>query len=121
MNDELRNIHRKKNMNMIVNFQNSNQGGTHWVAVIVKDNKNYYFDAYGNEPSDEIRKLLGNNIMRSTYEIQNYNTFSCGELSILTIYLLVVKHMNYIDIVMTMLDESEKYNKKRRINNNIGE
>jgi len=31
----------------IVNLQNSNQGGSHWVAYYKNNNKKYYFNSYG--------------------------------------------------------------------------
>lgn len=134
MNDEIDEIHenlifmdneilskRLNEMNFIVNFQNSNQGGTHWVCVIVHKNKNYYFDPYGAEVPNNIRKFLGKNITRSNYQIQNYNTFSCGEFCILVIYLVVEKGMKYEDVIFTMLDKADDYNIKNNIINRVGE
>lgn len=122
MNDEIKNVKRTKNLNFIAGYCDSNEPGvTHWISVIIRNNCNYFFDSYGNDMPDSIREFLGPDVTRSTYQIQNYNTYSCGQLSILVIYLLVVKKMKYTDIILNMLDASEKYNKKENINNNVGE
>ena len=31
-----------------VNIDNGSQGGTHWTCFIVKDNKSFYYDSFGN-------------------------------------------------------------------------
>jgi len=122
MNDEINNIKRTKNINFIAGYCDTNEPGvTHWIAVIIRNNINYFFDSYGNDMPDTIREFLGPNVTRSTYQIQNYNTYACGQLSILVIYLLVVKKMKYVDVIMNMLDASEKYNQQESINNNVGE
>ena len=87
-------------MNLILAFADTYEDGTtHWTAVIVHKNKNYYFDSYGADTPDSVRHLLGSNIVRSTYVIQNYDTYSSGEFSMLMIFLLVVRNMQYFDIV----------------------
>lgn len=122
MNDKIKFIKRTANLNFIAGYCDSNEPGvTHWVAVIIRNNINYFFDSYGNDPPDTIRDFLGPNITRSTYQIQNYNTYSCGQFCIIVIYLLVVKNMDFVDIIMNMLDASEIYNKQQKITNNVGE
>jgi hypothetical protein len=121
-NDQIKHIKRTKNLNFIAGYCDSNEPGvTHWIAVIILNNHNYFFDSYGNDPPDAIREFLGPNITRSTYQIQNYNTYSCGQFCILVIYLLVVKGMTFVDIILNMFDTSEKYNKRHKIVNNVGE
>lgn len=41
---------------MIINFDNYNQPGSHWVALYanIKNNKIYYFDSYGTRPKKRI-------------------------------------------------------------------
>ena len=55
-------IYRKK-INIIVrgivNLENSNQSGSHWVAYYKNNNKKYYFDSFGNAPPKELVKYLG--------------------------------------------------------------
>lgn len=47
-------------LGMIINFDNHNQSGTHWVAVYanLKNNKIYYFDSYGSPPRKRIREFM---------------------------------------------------------------
>ena len=44
MKDELKD-YKKPKSNAVINFQNSNQSGTHWVALHNSDTL-YYFDTY---------------------------------------------------------------------------
>ena len=34
----------------IINFENSDQEGSHWTAYYKNNSKKYYFDSYGNAP-----------------------------------------------------------------------
>jgi hypothetical protein len=120
MNDNLPK-QKLKEISFVMNFQNSDENGTHWVAAILHKNKKYYFDPYGCEIPDSIRKLLGSNIIRSEYQIQNFNTYSCGEFCVILIYLLVVKNMDYTDIILTMVDVCDNYNTENNIRNRVGE
>lgn len=78
MNDEVHN--KLLNGYYILNLQNKNQGGSHWVGLI-KDNKNiYYFDSYGFPPTQHIvetfkkpYKLFFNDIL-----IQDLKSDNCG-------------------------------------------
>ena len=46
----------KRITNAIINFQNSTETGTHWVALSNTD-KLYYFDSYGIPPIKEVEDL----------------------------------------------------------------
>ena len=74
----------------IVNFNTSNQMGSHWVCYF-KDgmSRRIYFDSFGQETLDEIQKYLKTKneyesgdavIQRNTDIVQHVNTHVCGHL-----------------------------------------
>lgn len=67
----------------ILNLNNSDQEGSHWVAWIKQGNLKIYFDSYGNaNPPRELVKYLGENNLRITSrKFQDYNDPPiCGHL-----------------------------------------
>jgi len=58
----------------IINLQNSNESGSHWVAYYKNNDKKYYFDSYGNAPlPKELVKYLGaENLFYNSTRFQNY-------------------------------------------------
>ncbi|KAE9521596.1 hypothetical protein AGLY_018007, partial [Aphis glycines] len=72
-----------KNECGILNLNNSEQSGSHWVAWVKNDKKKIYFDSYGDcNPPKEVVKYLGkDNLFYTTDEFQNYNDPPmCGHL-----------------------------------------
>ena len=62
-----------------VNIDNGSQGGTHWTAFYIKDNKSYYFDSFGGQPDKFLLKqLLPKSIIYHNYKIQNIYSKLCG-------------------------------------------
>ena len=59
----------------IINLQNSNESGSHWVAYYKNNDKKYYFDSYGYAPfTKELVKYLGSEILfYNSTKFQNYN------------------------------------------------
>lgn len=75
-----------KNENAIVNLDNSDGYGTHWVAYKKKGNNVQYFDSFGNlRPPRELVAYFGPNVRinfnYSTY--QKTNSIVCGHLCLL--------------------------------------
>lgn len=94
MNDELDQFLDKglPNGNYIINLQNMNQGGTHWVSM-VKDKQNcvYYNDSYGVYPIQVVMDLCKKYKYRLYYNKRNhqpFNTTSCGYWCILFLYYM---------------------------------
>ena len=72
-----------KNECGILNLNNSNQSGSHWVAWLKNDNKKVSFHSYGDSiPVKEIVNYLGkDNLYYTTEQLQNYNDPPiCGHL-----------------------------------------
>ena len=61
----------------IINLDEYESIGTHWVALYVNAENVTYFDSFGVEHiPKEIRKFIGNkNIITNIYRIQAYNSF----------------------------------------------
>lgn len=65
----------------IVNLDSHKGPGTHWVAYFKNNEKNEYFDSYGNlQPPLEILQYLGANINYNYKRKQKFNSFNCGHL-----------------------------------------
>jgi len=73
----------QKEMYLILNLENENQGGTHWVCVCNKPDYPYieYFDSFGMPMSDQVEEYMGKSgklVAGNTNEIQNYKSQACG-------------------------------------------
>lgn len=85
----------KYRLGMVFNHDNSNMGGSHWVALYVNLNKGqiYYFDSYGLEPKKEVKIYINKVIdffnktnKKYNFEINKirhqYKNSECGVYSI---------------------------------------
>lgn len=65
----------------IINLDNDEGEGTHWVAYYKNNNIVKYFDSFGNlQPPLEVLRYLGNNINYNYKRFQKNNSFNCGHL-----------------------------------------
>ena len=72
----------------VINLDEYENTGTHWVALFVKANKVIYFDSFGIEHIPiEINKFINNDTTKSSsleriesniFRIQAYDSFMCG-------------------------------------------
>ena len=65
----------------IFNLENSNQGGSHWVAMVKQGKKYYYCDPYGVPPPQTMIDLLQINETQLLYndsQIQHLDSILCG-------------------------------------------
>ena len=64
----------------VINLDEYENAGTHWVSLFVKANKVIYFDSFGIEHiPEEINKFIGNiKIKASIFRIQAYDSIMCG-------------------------------------------
>lgn len=78
-----------KNECAVLNLDNLDGPGTHWVTYC-KVNKNvYYFDSFGNlSPPTELIKYLGSDIKvyYNNTKYQDYKTVICGHLCLMYLY-----------------------------------
>ena len=64
----------------VINLDEYENTGTHWVSLFVKANEVIYFDSFGIEHiPEEIHKFIGNKkIKASIFRIQAYDSIMCG-------------------------------------------
>ena len=64
----------------VINLDEYENTGTHWVSLFVKPKYTVYFDSFGIEHiPKEINKFIGNNNIKSNiFRIQAYDSIMCG-------------------------------------------
>ena len=75
----------------VINLDEYENTGTHWVSLFVKSKYTVYFDSFGVEHvPKEISKFIGNNKIKSNiFRIQVYDSSMCGYFCIESIdYML---------------------------------
>lgn len=73
----------RKNESAIVNLDDKDGPGTHWVAYKKKKNDVMYFDSFGNlQPPLDLMKYfdVGSNVQYNHENYQDYDTVICGHL-----------------------------------------
>ena len=88
-----------KKVAYVINLDEYENSGTHWVSLFVKTNEVIYFDSFGVENiPKEINKFIGNNkkIKASIFRIQAYDSIMCG--------YFCIEFINYMLKGKTLLD-----------------
>lgn len=71
----------------VVNLDDINGAGTHWVAYYKNHDYKEYFDSFGNlQPPLEIINYLKLPIAYNYERKQKFNTFNCGHLCLKFLY-----------------------------------
>ena len=73
------------NKSLIFNLQNSNQTGSHWIALSRKNNNIFIFDSFGigHIPKNIYDIYKNFNIVINIYRIQHINSNLCGLFCVL--------------------------------------
>ena len=89
----------ENNKSLIFNLQNSNQTGSHWIALSRKDNNIFIFDRFGiGHIPKKIYKIYKNfNIITNIYRIQDINSNLCGLFCVLFCLYNVNNKNKFID------------------------
>ena len=74
----------------VINLDEYENTGTHWVSLFVKLKYTVYFDSFGIEHiPKEINKFINNDIKSNVFTIQAYDSIMCGYFCIeFTNYML---------------------------------
>ena len=74
------NLPKKKDGTYIINLDEYEDLGTHWIALFYKKNEIVYFDSFGVEHiPEEIKEFAGNkNIIANIFRVQANNSVMCG-------------------------------------------
>lgn len=73
----------------VINLDDHNGPGTHWVAYYKKNNNVVYFDSFGNlQPPAEFIKYVGGecSVMYNYDKYQNFGDINCGHLCLSFLY-----------------------------------
>ena len=91
----------ENNKSLTFNLQNSNQPGSHWIALSRKNNDIFIFDSFGigHIPKNiyEIYKYF--NIIINIYRVQHINSNLCGLFCILFCLYIVNSKNNFIEFL----------------------
>lgn len=85
MNNEILKEKYKPNSLYVVNLEDDNEAGSHWVSVVTKNNQSCYFDSFGAPPSLEVEKFLHKSKSKYMFNnriIQDLNSTNCGLFSL---------------------------------------
>jgi hypothetical protein len=97
MRDELKNKKAHSDECMVINIDHSNNEGTHWTCLFIKNGVSFYFDSYGFEPTLEVLEYCNEPRYYSSYPIQKMNEVICGHYCIYVLYRLS-NGVNFYDI-----------------------
>lgn len=120
MVDEVIQLKTNKDYNLIVNLQQTGQGGSHWIALITRGNKYLYIDSFGGYPHFIIVKHCLKhkfNLGYSAYICQDLKSQRCGYYCLKAIkYIQNSKANNLYDNANKYVNE---YEPERLINEKI--
>ena len=88
------NLPKIKDGAYIINLEDENSKGTHWVALFIDRNLAVYFDSFGIEyiPQEVLNKIKDKSITHNIFRIQNNESVMCGLYCIVFIeYMLAGK------------------------------
>lgn len=119
----------KRNYNYIINMSNSNELGSHWVALFVdaKRGISYFFNSFADEFDsipDEITqftKRIGSILCKNTKPIQNPSRGYCGQYCILFLIKLnrptddIYDYNDFLKIFKNTMNSIDKYKEKHKL------
>ena len=88
----------ENNKSMIINLQDSNQPGSHWIALKRVNNTIFVFDSFGVRyiPMDIFKIYKNLKIITDIYRIQDISSNLCGMFCILFILYDIKSKNNFI-------------------------
>ena len=87
----------KKGAYVIINLDEYENMGTHWIALFVKPKYTVYFNSFGIEHiPKEINKFINNDIKSNIFRMQAYDSIRCG--------YFCIEFINYMLKGKTLLD-----------------
>ena len=88
----------------VMNLDDSNSSGTHWIAVNSVSGTTYYFDSFGLAPTTEIKEYCKEPRYYNSFVFQKPNEVICGHLCINFFYSMRKCNKDFC----TVLDEIYK-------------
>ena len=92
----------KNNQSTIINLQDSDKKGSHWVSYKKIGNKIFYFDSYGVAFINDILKnqYLYHKFICITYRIQSMDSNQCGRFCILFVKSNIKNENDYNNFLL---------------------
>jgi hypothetical protein len=90
MKDEI-DLNNLKNGNFVMNLQNHNESGSHWVAFVKKGKQIYYSDSFGCPPPQNEMNIFHKQHDELYYNkkvVQDINSHMCGWFAMLFLYFM---------------------------------
>lgn len=110
MKDEVKKIQIHQKMFMIVNYDNSNQQGSHWVAIVKNGGDVYHFGSYGIPPLQQIKgKFSKYQIFYNDRPVQQNETSICGYLCLNFIEYMIQEKNTFYQFISKCLEYSNRY------------
>ena len=86
----------------VINLDEYENTGTHWVSLFLKPKYRVYFDSFGIEHiPEEINKFINNDIKSNIFRIQAYYSIMCG--------YFCIEFINYMLKCKTLLDYTDLF------------
>ena len=87
----------------VINLDEYEDAGTHWIALYVKNKKVVYFDSFGVEhvPKEIIKFIKSKDIIANIFRLQAYDSIMCGYYSI--------KFIDYMFDGKTLIDYTDLF------------
>lgn len=92
----------------VINFETSNEEGSHWVAIIIDNTRCVYFDSYGLPPPAELESmLLTNSISELFFQDEQLQTNSnrCGWFCLFFGIYHLIKKLPLDDLTIKTVNE----------------
>jgi len=99
--DELKQMKPNEKETIIINLNDSDQKGSHFVLCYKDGEKKYFVSSFGDLPPQEVIDYLGENIYTTDLQIQNFDETTCGLYSLLISYLLN-ENIPFEDIILDL-------------------
>ena len=74
------NLLRMKDGKYVINLDDKNSKGTHWVSLFIDRNTALYFDSFGIKyiPQEVLNKIKDKSIIHNIFRIQDNESIMCG-------------------------------------------
>ena len=97
-------------MFLIINYDKSNQGGSHWVSVVKNGNDVYNFGSFGIPALHEIKNHFAKyNIYYDDRPVQQIGSSICGHLCLAFIEHMVLTKKTFYQSLSDCLEKSNRY------------
>jgi len=106
MMDMLKDIKLKSRHNLIVNLQDSGEGGSHWEAVVIRGKKCLVVDSFGCSPHRDIIRFCMKNKLKLAY-----TKYICQELKSVRCGIYSLQAIRYLQnsTAKTLYDDANNY------------